>query len=112
MNIKHAGQVNGRHQFNILADGNRPVLEIFVDESADEGAKLPIFVKGVGKGLDDLQATKGLTHAAVKVDESGVQVWICANCIVRYVLPRIVTLMARVYLPIDQIVLDPAILED
>lgn len=110
MNIKHAGQVNGRHRFDVLADGNRPVLEVFVNESTDEDARLPIFVKGVGKGLDDLQATKGTTHAVVKIDESGAQVWICVNCMVRYLVPRLVTLMARVYVPTNQIVLDPGIL--
>lgn len=95
MDIKHITKNGQRHVFHFLADGNRPVLEIYVDESTDTDAKLPILINGVGKGPDDIQQTKGTTHA----DVSGDKTRICMNCLAKYIVPRIATLMARVYVP-------------
>lgn len=101
MDIKHVSKNGARHTFHYLADGDRPVLVIYVDESPEADAKLPILINGVGKGPDDIQQTKGVTHAAVQVSEDGAKPYICINCLARYVVPRIGTLMARVYVPTE-----------
>lgn len=98
VDIIHAGSSGTRHLFYVRADGDRPVLEIYVDECA-EGAMSPIRVNGVGRPLDDAQLTKGLTHTVINITEQGATPIICVGCMARYVGPRVVTLMARVYVP-------------
>lgn len=106
MNITYVGANGSDHLFHFLADGDRPVLEIYVDENAASNSdkpNLPIRINGVGHPLDNVQVTKGLTHAepvhAVKDGQDGIELHICVGCLASYVLPRIVTLMARVYVP-------------
>lgn len=102
--LRYVGSSDNRHLFHFLADGDRPALEIYVNAKPGED-KLPIFINAVGAPLDDMQETKGLTHMTSKLDTDvdgaplGVTPLVCINCLAGYIVPRIHTLMTRVYVP-------------
>lgn len=104
----YVGENAGSHLFHFLADGDRPVLEIYVDvkDLTDFNTDLPIYINGVGRPLDDRQITKGITRLTmVEGPEdsdglpSGVQIVPDPRLVAVYVIERIHTLMARVYVP-------------
>lgn len=106
--LAYVGENAGSHLFHFLADGDRPVLEIYVDvkDTTDMDAELPIYINGVGKPLDDRQATKGVTKLAMIESPadadgipSGIMVIPDLRFVAIYVVERIHTLMARVYVP-------------
>lgn len=107
--IMYVGENAGSHLFHFLADGDRPVLEIYVDvkDVTDFEADLPIYINGVGRPLDDRQITKGLTRLTMALSPStddtdvpdGMQIVPDPRLIAIYVVERIHTLMARVYVP-------------
>jgi hypothetical protein len=97
VDITYVGKSEGDYfdLFHFMADGDRPVLEILV--SPDN----KIWVAGM-TGLSIPQETKGTVHRhkddefeAVGIDTEHV----CLGSIAGYVVPRIATLMARVYCP-------------
>lgn len=100
--IIHVGVNGSDHLFHLIADGGRPVLEIYVDEN---DPTYVIRINAVGASLDNIQSTKGHTHTDLQYTEDvngipdGVKPFICIACIGTYVIGRIPTLMARVYLP-------------
>jgi hypothetical protein len=99
-------------EFHLMADGNsdgsdrRPVLEIYVAQDNK------IWIAGVEKP-ETFQATNGEVHrhdmddiaaadpeTAMLMDLCGaVHNGICMGALTAYVIPRIATLMARVYVP-------------
>lgn len=107
--IAYVGENAGSHLFHFLADGDRPVLEIYVDvkDATDFEAELPIYINGVGHPLDNRQITKGLTKLVMMGSPStddtdvpdGVQIVPDPRYVAIYVVERIHTLMARVYVP-------------
>ena len=93
-----------RHIFHIMADGDRPILEIHVD--ATPGAEtLPILINAVGAPVENAQRTKGLTviDSIPSTDSDGMPTGMTAipnvMGIASYIVPRIHTMMARVYVP-------------
>jgi len=104
VDIKWIRRDSGWHTFHMLADGNRPVLAMFVNENDPElviwvgDPRLAHLIKETWTGA---QQTLGRAHTHPKIDESGVTTIVCIGSIASYVLPRIATLMARVYLPAD-----------
>lgn len=97
MDITYVGKSDGDYfeLFHFLADGGRPVLEILVDPEDK------IWISGV-TGLTIPQVTNGEVHRhkddefeAVGIDTQHV----CLGAIAAYVVPRVATLMARVYVP-------------
>lgn len=102
----------GYDEFHLMADGNsdgsdrRPVLEIYVAQDNK------IWIAGVEKP-ETFQATNGTVHRhdmdeiaavdpemATMMDLCGaVHNGICMGALTAYVIPRIATLMARVYVP-------------
>lgn len=100
MDLVHVGKNGNDHLIHFTGDGDRPLLEIYVEEKPNDiDAKLPIRINGVGHPLDNVQVTAGLSHVTVSADENGVTKSVCLNCIATYVVPRIHTLMGRVYVP-------------
>ena len=107
--LAYVGENAGSHLFHFLADGDRPVLEIYVDvkNPTDMEAELPIYINGVGRPLDDRQITRGVTKLAMvespPTDDtevpSGIMVIPDLRYVAVYVVERIHTLMARVYVP-------------
>lgn len=106
--LEYIGMVGTQHQINFLADGDRPVLEIYVDApDTDLDKDRVIHIKGVGKPLDDMQSTHGITRLMLiaeptKADEvipDGLKIVPNLELVALYVIPRIHTLMARVYVP-------------
>ena len=107
--LLYVGETAGSHLFHFLADGDRPVLEIYVDvkDLTDFEAELPIYINGVGKPLDDRQITKGVTKLTMvegpsdsdSEAPSGVMIVPDPRYVALYVVERIHTLMARVYVP-------------
>ncbi len=86
----------GKHEtgmdlIHLLADGDRPVLEVYVNSAGK------IFVNGVGRPVDDMQLTKGEVH----FHEHEGQEIVCPNAFMSYMIPRMHTLMARVYVPVE-----------
>ena len=99
MDIVYVGKSDGDYfeLFHYLADGGRPVMEILIDPENK------IWVSGM-TGLSIPQVTKGEVHR--HTDEyfeiAGIDSeYICLGSIAAYVVPRIGTLMARVYCPAD-----------
>lgn len=106
MDIVYVGASGTDHLIHFLADGDRPILEIYVDEKdvvdeQDGQQMLRIRINGIGRPLDDIQPTRGTTHTLAKIDENGVETRICVTCLARYIVPRIATMLARVYVPKD-----------
>jgi hypothetical protein len=101
MNMQYVGENAGMFKIYFLADGDRPVLEISVMKT-DGSVK----VGRVDGPLDDILATKGMTHIVDVITENGASKLPCMNCLAVYVVPRIVTLMARVYAPVQTGLLD------
>lgn len=109
--LAYVGEKNaGTHLFHFLADGDRPVLEIYVDvkNTTDMDAELPIYINGVGKPMSDRQITKGLTRLTIIESgtsdtevPSGIMIIPDMRYIAIYVIERVHTLMARVYVPKD-----------
>lgn len=106
--LAYVGENAGSHLFHFLADGDRPVLEIYVDvkDITDMTADLPIYINGVGRPLDDRQITKGLARLTMvesPADADGIPTGIMIvpdpRLVAIYVVERIHTLMARVYVP-------------
>lgn len=103
--ITYVGKSEGESfdLFHYLADGNRPVLEILVD--SDDKIWIAAVPTEYGPLLATLpQQTKGEAHR--HTDEQLAQAigfenatTICIGAIAAYVVPRIATLMARVYCP-------------
>lgn len=103
MNLTYVGKgENDVDLFHFLADGDRPVLTICVAHDDT------IWVGPVDCKNWDLQKTKGVIHRH-PLDESdeilsqailGVPATnVCSGAIAQYILPRIATMMARVYCP-------------
>lgn len=99
MDITYVGKSEGDYfdLFHFVADGDRPVLEILV--SPDD----KIWVAGAG-GYGQLvpQETKGTVHRHKdeQLEAAGIDTeHVCLGSISGYVVPRIATLMARVYCP-------------
>lgn len=97
--------VNGTdHKFHFIADGGRPVLEIYVDAKPGD-LFLPIRINAVGAPPDAAQATKGMTvmaHIVTSEDgdtPDGILSVPDMEPIASYIVPRIATMMARVYVP-------------
>jgi hypothetical protein len=101
MQLRHVNVIGNTHLVQLLADGDRPALDIYV--SANTGA---IRVGRVGAPLDDVQSTLGVTHIQNVITDDGVTQVPCLRCIVSYVGPRVVTLMTRVYVPKPTALLD------
>lgn len=107
--LAYVGENSGSHLFHFLADGDRPVLEIYVDvkDTTDFEAELPIYINGVGRPLDDRQVTKGVTKLTMVEGPAtgdtevpdGVMIVPDPRFVALYVVERIHTLMARVYVP-------------
>lgn len=98
MDITYVGESDGGsfELFHYLADGNRPVMEILIDREDK------IWISKVGEGVP--QITKGEVHRHTD-EELGEFLgkenvsFVCLGAIAAYVVPRIDTLMARVYCP-------------
>lgn len=99
MDITYVGESDGDYfsLFHLLADGDRPVLEILVDPYDQ------LWVAGM-TGLSIPQQTAGTVHR--HCDESLAEAigrdnatHICLGSIAAYVRPRVVDLLARVYCP-------------
>lgn len=100
--ITYVGKSDGDYfdLFHYLSDGNRPVLEILVSPDNE------IYVAGVG-GYGQLvpQLTKGTVHRHTdeQLEQAGIDTeYVCLGAVASYVVPRIATLMARVYCPDTQ----------
>jgi hypothetical protein len=90
----------GYEQFHLLADGNRPVLNVMID------ATDAIWVSALDDGvaINVPQRTKGVVHRHTDADleASGIDSsHVCLGAVASYVVPRAVTLMARVYCPVQ-----------
>lgn len=97
MDITYVGKSNGDYfeVFHYLADGDRPVMEILV--CPDD----KIWISATN-GLSIPQETKGAVHRHVdeQLEAAGIDTeYVCLGAIAAYVVPRIGTLMARVYCP-------------
>jgi hypothetical protein len=97
MDITYVGKSEGSYfdLFHYLADGNRPVLELLVCPENK------IWIAAT-TGLSVPQETKGVVHRHKdeELEAAGVDTeYICHGSIAAYVVPRIGTLMARVYCP-------------
>lgn len=92
--------------FHMLADDiseardgseRRPVMEILIDPNDN------IWISGVdGYGVPVPQMTHGKVHRHTdpELEEAGIDTeHVCQGAIAAYVVPRIATLMARVYCP-------------
>lgn len=99
MDITYVGKSEGDYfdLFHYLSDGNRPVMEILV--SPDN----VIWIAGTGGyGVGVPQETKGVVHRHTDDELEAVGIdteYVCLGAIAAYVVPRIATLMARVYCP-------------
>ena len=104
MNLTYVGKDESDNDlFHYLADGNRPVMVIAVQPHNDSVWIGPVDAKGW-----QMQKTKGVVHRH-PLDESdeilsqailGVSATdVCVGSIMQYILPRIATMMARVYCP-------------
>lgn len=98
MDITYVGTSGGGsfELYHFLADGNRPVLEILVDRDDK------IWICKIGEDMP--QVTKGEVHRHLNEELApviGVEnaTEVCLGSIAAYVVPRIATLMARVYCP-------------
>lgn len=87
---------DGIHTVIFYADGDRPILKVFVDENDDLHQ---IYVQAVNAPKSEAQPTKGVAKFVSHVSETGVQLLLDPKSVINYVVPRIVTLMARVYVP-------------
>lgn len=102
MDITYVGKSNGDYfdLFHYLSDGNRPVMEILV--SPDN----VIWIAGTcGYGVGVPQETKGRVHRHTddELEAAGIDTaYVCLGAIAAYVVPRIATLMARVYCPTSE----------
>jgi hypothetical protein len=104
--ITYVGKSDGDYfdMFHYLADDQsekrdgsqrRPVMEILVDPTDS------IWVCGVN-GLSIPQPTKGTVHRHTdeQFEAAGIDAsYVCLGSVAAYVVPRIATLMARVYCP-------------
>lgn len=103
--ITYVGKSEGDYfeLFHLMADGasdgsnRRPVMEVLV--SPDD----KIWISGVdGYGVIVPQETKGTVHRHKddELEAAGVDTeHVCLGAVMAYVVPRIATLMARVYCP-------------
>lgn len=103
--ITYVGKSEGDYfdLFHLLADGDangdnrRPVLEILV--SPDD----KIWIAGVdGHGNGIPQETNGEVHRHTddQLEAAGIDTqYVCLGAVASYVVPRIATLMGRVYCP-------------
>jgi len=107
VNIEYVGEQAGWHTFRWLSDGERPVLAIYVNENDPE---LVIWIGDVRASqvpdfLAFAQPTKGRAHIHPLLDENGVRRVVCPASVVEYIFPKICTMMARVYVPAETVVL-------
>jgi hypothetical protein len=110
MDMTYVGESEGGtfDLFHFLSDGNRPVLEILVSKEDNS-----IWVAGIDTTyiLTTLpQRTKGVAHRhPLETDGVTFGEYVCMESVLVYILPRIVTMMARVYCPKDstQVTLNP-----
>jgi hypothetical protein len=100
MDITYVRQDGNFEVFHYLADGNRPVLNILVD-TLDQ-----IWIAAVEPPLNYVtntpQLTKGVAHRHTDevLQTMGVTLeTVCLQSIAAYIVPRIGTMMARVYCP-------------
>lgn len=103
--ITYVGKSEGDYfeLFHLLADGDasgsgrRPVMEVLVDPEDK------IWVSGVaGYGVTVPQETKGTVHRHTdeELEAAGIDSQhVCLGAVMSYVVPRVATLMARVYCP-------------
>jgi hypothetical protein len=94
MDITYVGKSDGDYfdLYHFLADGNRALLEILVSPD------MSIWIAGVGGfGIAVPQLTKGVAHSHSIVE--GIEPVVCLKSVAGYVIPRISTLMGRVYVP-------------
>lgn len=103
--IAYVNTVGTRHTFYCLADGDRPVLAVYVDDVPGAGDELPILIGHVNGDPSTIQETKGTARADVVPvtdavgDVIGLDRRVCLKSIAAYVVPRTATMMARVYVP-------------
>jgi hypothetical protein len=105
--LAYVGEIDGRHKFHFLADDNRPVLEVYVDlaNSKPGVEEMPIYINGVNHPTERMQITKGVTRLVPIASEDldgipqGVTIVPDPELIVKYIVPRTATMMARVYVP-------------
>lgn len=105
--IAYVGETKGRHKFHFLADGDRPVLEVYVDlaDTKPGVEEMPIYINGIDFPEQKMQVTKGLTKMipVAQVDDDGIPDGVTVvpdpALIVAYIVPRTATMMARVYVP-------------
>lgn len=103
--ITYAGKSEGDYfdLFHLMADGSsdgenrRPVLEILI--SPDD----KIWIAGVdGYGVMVPQETNGKVHRHTdeEFEAKGIDTeYVCLGAVAGYIVPRIATMMARVYCP-------------
>ena len=92
-------------RYHLLADGDRPVLEVLIDSSDAIwiAATDTTFVSALP------QQTKGVVHRHTDANLEAIGIdteLVCLGAIAAYVVPRAVTLMARVYCPAVPTTLD------
>lgn len=92
MDITYVGKSEGDYfdLYHLLSDGDRPVLEVLVDPDN------AIWVCGMN-GLSVPQVTNGKAHRHEIAP--GLEPMICLKSVAQYIVPRGVTMMARVYFP-------------
>lgn len=105
MDLTYAGEKNGFELFHLLSDGDRPVLEVLIDQ---EDA---VWVAATDTTLVTAlpQRTKGVVHRHTDADLEALGIdskHVCLGAVAAYVVPRAVTLMARVYCPASPATLD------
>jgi hypothetical protein len=107
----YVGMKGNLHHMECLADGGRVVLDVYVDdapvmteESGERNAK--IYINRAGGGLEDMQVTFGMTHIVTMPEGDGLLRFPCPMCVASYIGPRTATMMARIYLPVNPVVVD------
>lgn len=96
MDITYEGVSQGWEKFYFRADGDRPVLEILIPGNDR------IYVASVKDGDPVVYETMGMVHRHTDeaLEAAGIDTqYICLGSVKSYVVPRIATLMARVYCP-------------
>lgn len=87
---------NGVQGIMFYADGDRPIMKAYANENDDLHQ---IYIKAINVPDAVAQVTLGVANFDSKIDENGVKKVLDVNSIIEYVVPRIVTLMARLYVP-------------
>lgn len=105
MDIQYVTEHEKTVVYNYMCDGNRPVLRILVHTET-----LQIWVAAYDTSFVSAmpQKTNGIAHTHVDEDlaaEIGLEnaTIICMGSVASYVVPRIGTLMARVYCPAPKV---------